>query len=396
MHLDWELCDLNQEVLTRLDNRRAGGHVDPGLNVGRRAFCPLSLGDPALALAKAVKTVLRVTLKGPDDFSMPLFIGRVTIPERGSEAGKRELGLYALDPMFSLERKLARTVKGSVWEAVVFAAKDQSEIMWGLIDLLEGHGVAEGDLPASVKRDRTYPPGKEVGPALIEMSEVIDGPDFELEPVIASDGTLCRLNTYYPRQGEDRSEDVVFVHGRAPHTATAFRFAPGGEEIVSRVLAIGAPRDQEGEVPYADHPGYVAEHAGSIALYKEAFEKRLSFDDVIETATLESHAKAAVAAGAFPTPFFDFTAAPEQVEDELGEGVPPVFGRDYWLGDTIGVEHYADPEGDPLQLTGRVTDAVVTERASRQIEVKVTCAPEVSSEGVTGEAVTVRVPEGEE
>lgn len=395
MYLDWELCDLNQTVLTRLDGRRGGGRVELGLNAGRRAFCPLSMNDPALALADAIETVLRVTLRGPDSFSLPLFIGRVAIPERGSEAGKRELGLHALDPLFSLDRKLARVVKGSVWEAVTFADKDQSQILWELIDAHEGHGIAEGDLPASVSRDRTYPPGKEVGQALVEMSEVISGPDFELEPVVASDGTLCRFNTHHPRQGADLSEGVVFVHGRTPHTAVGFRFSPGGEEIANRVLAIGAPREQEGESPFAEHPAYLAEHDDSIDLYGEAFEKRLNFDDVVETATLESHAKAAVSAAAFPVPYFDFTAAPEYAGVD-GEGVPPVFGVDYWLGDTIAVEEYASSTDDPLHLEGRVTDAVVTERESGQIAVKVTCAPEVSSEGVTGEAVTLRVPEGEE
>jgi hypothetical protein len=116
---------------------------------------------------------------------------------------------------------------------------------------------------------------------------------------------------------------------------------------------------------------------------------------VVETGTLESHAKGTVAAGAFPVPYFDFTAAPEPAEDETGNGVPPVFGQDYWLGDTIGCQHYADPDGEALELTGRVTDAVVTELESGQIAVKVTCAPEVSSGGVTGEAIKLLVPEGE-
>lgn len=397
-YLQWELCDLEQNVLTRLDNRLGGARVELGLNAGRRAFCPLSLDDPALEVAKAIATVLRVTLKGADDFSLPLFIGRVVIPERNSEPEKRELGLYALDPFFQLERALIREVAGSVWSAKTFAGIDQSAIMWALIAAASGHGVIEGDLPASVSRDRTYPPGKEVGPALIEMSEVIGGPDFELEP-LAGEGTstLAQFNTHYPRQGSDLSTDVVFVHGKAPYTAKAFSYSPGGEEIANRVLAIGAPREQEGEVPYAEHPGYVAEHVESIE-ENGPFEKRLQLEEVTETPTLESYAKGAVAAAAYPIPYFDFTAAPEKAGyDGVGApGVPPRFGIDYWLGDTVGVEHYADPDGEPLELTGRVTDAVVTERASRQIEVKATCAPEVSSTGVTGEAVTVRVPEGEE
>ncbi len=395
MHLAWELCDLQQSVLSRLDNRRGGGRIELGVNTGRRAFLPLSLDDPALEVATALDTVLRCTLKGPDDFSLPLFIGRILIPERGSEAEKRELGLHAVDPFFQIERLLARKVEGSTWKARTFAEVDQSLILWELLDPVGPHGVVEGSLPASVDRDRTYPPGKEIGQALIEMSEVIGGPDFEFEPTLASDGTLATFNTFYPSQGEDRTADVVFVHGRTPFTAKGLTHSPGGEEIVNRVLAIGAPEDNEGESPFATHPGYVAEHAASIEKYGP-FEKRLPLDDVIETATLESHAKGVVAAGAFPVDFFDFTATPEQVDDEAGEGVPPVFGIDYWLGDAIPVQHYPDPDGEADDLTGRVMDATVTERDSGQIEVKVFCAPEVSAEGVTGEAVTVLVPEGEE
>lgn len=403
MYLDWDLADLKGNRLIRLDNRRSGGNVEVGLNAARRAFCPLSLEDPALAIASAVDTVLRVVLKGPDEFSLPLFVGRVVIPEETSEADSSQLGLHAIDPMFSLERALARVVEGATWSARVFTATDQSAIMWALIAGAVDHGVIEGSLPASIARDRTYPPGKEVGPALIEMSEVIGGPDFELEPVITTGGTLARFNTYYPNQGTDRSASVVFVHGGSPQTALAFSHTPGGEEICNRFLAIGAPLDQEGEEeapPYSTNPSYLAEHAASIAKYG-VFERREQWTDVQETETLQAHAESVVAASAYPTPYFDFSAAPEQAEEETGEGVPPRFGIDYWLGDTIGIESYegtADPDNgdDPTHsLTGRVTDATVTELDSGQVAVKVSCAPSVSAAGVTGQALTLLVPEGE-
>ncbi len=399
MELAVDLCDLEQNVLTRLDNRRGGTYVELGVNKGRRAFVPLSLEDPALGLVSAVDTLLRITLTGPEEFSLPLFIGRVLIPEKKHEPEAEELGIYAADALFSLERALARTVKGSAWEAVVFAATYQESIMWALVDAAEGHGVVEGDLTESVKRDRTYPPGKEVGQALIEMSEVIAGPDFEFEPVAGKGtATIAQFNTFYPRQGSDLTADVVFEFGGGAQTVTTFTNSPGGEEICNRFLAVGAPQDHEGESPYAIHPAYVAEHAASIAKYGP-LERRESLDDVIETATLEAQAKAAVAGSAEPIPYFDFTAAPEQVEEEAvgSEGVPPRFGIDYWLGDTIGCNAYlSGPDEDPEEFTGRVTDAKVEERDSGQVAVKVSCAPEVSSEGVTGEAVTVKVPEGAE
>lgn len=409
MYLDFELCDRNQNVLTRLDNRRPGGRVEIGLDAARRGFCPLSLEDPAYEAAAAVETLLRITLKGPDDFSRPLLIARVLIPEQGSAEGSEALGLNAVDSFFQLERAMARKVSGSTWEAVTFSAVDQSQIMWALIDAAEDHGIIEGDLPASVNRDRTYLPGKEVGAAVLEMSEVIGGPDFELEPV-AGEGTdtLARFNTYHPRQGSDKSADVVFVHGAYPYTAETFSHAPGGDGICNRVLVIGAPLNDEGEEesPFATFPSYVAEHSASIAQYG-VFEQVIQLEDVVEGATLKAHAEAFIAANAVPIPYFDFVAAPEQTDDEEGEGVPPIFGIDYWVGDTIACHAYlgaveneagepVDADGntvEPLELTGRVTDAVVTELESGQIAVKVSCAPEVSSTGITGESVTLKVPE---
>lgn len=395
MWLDVELCDLQQNVLTRLDNRKPGTNVDIGLNAARRGEVVLSLDDPAVELAKSLTTVLRITLKGPEEFTRPLLVGRVIIPERTLSTVAQTIALKAGDPLFHMERKLIRSEVGAVWNPRVFAATYQELIMWGLISPFTDHGIAKGTLTESVKRDRTYAPSKEVGPALIEMSEVIGGPDFELEPVIADDGTLVLFNTYHPRQGSDLSDTVQFVCGRSPETAVSLTHSPGGEETCNRFLAIGAPRDQEGELPYAMHPAYLAEHLGSIEDLEGAFERREQFDDITETATLKAHAEAAVASSAYPIDFFDFTAAPERYEDETGDGVPPVFGIDYWIGDTIGALDYSEGEDEPLELTGRLTDAKITERESGQIDVKANCSPEVSSAGVTGKALELKVPEGE-
>ena len=408
MYLDLELTDRNQNVLTRLDGRRPGARVEIGLNAARRGFCPLSLEDPAYDHADPVKTILRATLKGGAEDKM-LLNGRIIIPEQGVTEDGEALGLNAVDPLFQLDRALIRKVSGSTWEAKTFSATDQSQVMWSLIEAASTHGIIKGDLPASINRDRTYIPGKEVGPALVEMSEVIGGPDFELEPVMASDGTLCRFNTYYPRQGTDKSNDVVFTIGAPPYTATGFQFAPGGDEIVNRVLVIGAPLNNEGEEeqPFATFPAYVAEHKASIAQYG-LFEQVVQLEDVVEGTTLKAHAEAVVAANAAPIPYFDFVTAFERFSDEVGAGVPPIFGEDYWLGDTIGVRAYLgtarlndldEPVNaagdliDPLALTGRITDAVITETENGLLQVKSTCAPEVSSVGISGGPVTLKVPE---
>lgn len=356
---------------------------------------PLSLEDPALMLAKAVATVLRVTLKGPNNFSKPLFIGRVVIPDSKGAEESEVLELNAIDPMFQLERALIRVVNGANWEQLGFKGIDQSIIMWTLIERAIGHGIVKGTLaPASIARDRTYPPTKEVALAIEQMTQVINGPDFELEPIVRGDGTLCRFNTFYPKQGSDLSGKVRFVYGYGPFTAKSFEHAPGGDEIVNRVVAIGAARTiaSEGN-PFATYPAYVVENPASIALYGP-FEKRVTFEDVVEVATLQAHAEAIAASLATPIPYFDFEAGPEQVDTELGDGTPPVFGIDYWLGDTVGLDvHRPNAAAEVLNLSGRVTDAKVTELESGQIKVKSTCAPTVSTAGLVGSAVTLVVPE---
>ena len=395
MWLKWELCDRNQTVLSELTDRRAGGKVNLGLNAMRRAQLPLSLESEAREMANAIETLLRVTLEGPESFALPLIIGRVSLPEGDSTAEGEQLMLNAVDQLFQLERRLIRKVTGSVWEAVTYTGTDQAQIMWNLINLFSGHGVVKGTLQGGgINRDRTYPPGKELGLALVQMSEVINGPDFELTPTIATDGTLATFNTYYPRLGSDKSAAIRFVHaGKKEDTAVGFNYSLDGA-IANRVIAIGAPKEEPSEAsPYGIYPGYVAEHAGSIAELG-VFEERMQLEDVVETATLEAHAKGAVAAAAFPITFFDFEVAPERFGTEIGSGIPPEFGRDYWIGDTIGCDAYLGGSDVALELAGRITDAELTELESGQLQVKLTCTPEVSSAGVTGSAITLKIPEG--
>lgn len=401
MKLSWELCDLKQNVLTRLDNRRGGARVELGLNAPRRAFVPVSIEDPSFALATPGNTVLRATLLGAEGFNLPLFIGRVVIPETKSEPSGEEFGINAVDPLgYQAERALIRKVVAATWESLKFSGIEQTTIMWELIAAAIANGsalgIAKGLLPASIKRDRTYPPTKELALALKQMTEVIEGPDFMLTPTLASDGTLVTFNAYYPKLGSDLSSTVKFVHAAAPYTAEGFNLSPAGDQLVNRLVAVGAAQqDPTGESPVGIYPGYVAEVAASIAVYG-ALEQTVEFEDVTVSATLESHAKGLVATKAFPINFFDFTTASEQADVETGEGIPPAFGRDYFIGDTVAVSTYlgASKTIPNLSLTGRITDAKVTENDAGQLATKITCAPTSTASSPTGSAITLLIPEG--
>ena len=418
MYLEWELCDRNQKVLARLDNRRPGASVTIPLNGGRTATVPLALDDPAVSSLNPLSTVLRVTLKDRDGFSQPIFVGRVQLPERQSTPDQQGVTVAAADPWRQFEKFLIRYEilvptyftgpgLGPAYTLQPFVNRDQSEIMWLLIEgaqepesIDRDHGVVKGDLPESVKRDRSYSPLTNLAEALLQMSQVIGGPDFELAPVVANDGTLCEFNTFYPRQGSDKSAEIVFVHGASPSTATEFVYAAGGDNVCNRCVAIGAPfegysegEEVEGEGQATElRPGYVAEHPASIADLGGVFEEVLAYDTVIDPATLGEHAKAHVAANAYPIPFFDFASALSPTEGEPldGDGVPPRFLIDYGIGDTIAVEDHR-PDGSVVTVTGRVTDATITENASGQLAVKLTCAPKLDSAGVEGHALDVYV-----
>jgi hypothetical protein len=190
---------------------------------------------------------------------------------------------------------------------------------------------------------------------------------------------------------------VKFVCGAESSTATQFIHAPGGDGIVNRAVVVGAPLNNETEeegppVLAATFPGYVAEDLASIAEYG-AWEQLVQLEDVTQVATMQSHAEAVVAAAAVPIPYFDFTAAQEQVDEEEGDGIPPRFGLDYWIGDTVAVDFWAPGATEALEVTGRITDATVTEQESGAVAVKSSCSPAVKSEGITGRAITIIVPE---
>jgi len=405
MHLKWELLDLEQTLIAELENRRAGGWVEIGLNSYRNAELPLSVEDEVSLLAEPVKTVLRCTLLGPDDFERIIFQGRIAIPE---ESGDTNLGagvkLSANDPLTECEDSLIRTditypnPSTDAWGITEVTNIEQSLIMWGLIAASDVDTIKLGDREGSVNRDRTYLPGKVLKDALVEMSEVENGPDFELNPIEDVTGKLVEFKTYYPSQGDDLSDEIRFVHGTDPdddetpqETASAYTYTPGGR-IYNRIVATGFAFAFYGN---AIQPTYVAEHAASIGEYG-VFEKVLDLPELTidDNAALQAHAEAECAANAYPIPYFQFIPAMEQVGSETGVGVPWAFGRDYWIGDTIGLDVHR-PDGSVLELAGRITDAKLIETDTGQLQVNLTCSTSVSFSGVDSEFLWIVQPEVE-
>lgn len=92
---------------------------------------------------------------------------------------------------------------------VTYTATDAGEIAWQLIDTTQTQtngdlGITEGDIEATMDRDRTYF-NQNIMEAIINLSGVLSGFDFE----ISND----RAFNVYVSKGIDRTDSVIFEYG---------------------------------------------------------------------------------------------------------------------------------------------------------------------------------------
>lgn len=379
--LSWALCNRLGRKLFDIDDRQSGTVTI--IRSGRRsAQVVVPLESEVADAVQAFSTTLKVWLD--NDL---LLAGPVVLPRKNDPVDHIEIA--ATDPSVGLEGVL-----------IGFAAQtqiDQSEILARIVEHIDthrydtarvpSHGIIRGNLRASVKRDRAYLDGKQGWEAMIQLSEVIGGVDFELEPLDREDGIFARLNTFHPRQGTNRTKSAVFEYGHGQHTAEVFAIEPGGGEIVNRVIYAGRPH--EGAATADAWVSYQPESQEKFGLYE-----RFAIDaDVTQIATLREAAEEIVAARAFPIPFFSFASAPEEGavpgRDAKSYGVPPKFGPsgDYWIGDEIRV--IARYEALDEDLRGRVQTAVVSEDLEGNVYVACSCDPTIVPANVQGFATVV-------
>lgn len=392
--LTWELVDREQTLLNTLDKRRAGANVTITLNDARRAECPLSLEDPALpAGLSPMDTLIRCTVEG---WTNPLAVTRILVPESSQTADQEGTTLRGIDPFNHLERENdlwqdIPPIGGINFRTGLAFNEDQSQIMWDVIAAVEAQGAAtgivEGTLAgASVTRQIWFSAYKSAGDILVYVSELNGGPDFELAPVLATDGTLAHFNTYYPRQGSDKTATVVFEHGFGGQSASEFSDAPDGGQLINKAVSIGAatPDDPDTGVSGSHgNPTVVAEHDASIAQYGTFMQVNTVEDR--DFASVEAHARGIVAASAYPAAIFSF----KPDEDAEFDFAPPSEGGDYWMGDTVAVDAvlpYMANDSSPLRRKGRIVQAALTEvdDESGAVDIELICSAENVSSGITG------------
>lgn len=385
--LSWSLTDLSQSPKASLLNR-FGGQVTIGRSDRRTAQVTISPEDAAAAEVSALDRLLCVWLD-----EAPIFKGRLTVPLNGDPAGGGEgsITLYAQDPAFQLERNFIRSLATQT-------GVDQSEIMARIVENVDpsvygypSHGVKRGSLPATVNRDRTYADGTQAWQALVDMSALIGGIDFELEPFDGGGQRFVRLNTY-ASQGSDKSASVALEYETGSFNAQGFTVQPGGDQVINQFTAAGQAETDDTTGEQLPAPAYVASCVDSMSKYG-VFAGFEALTDVTEPGTLAAYAALTVARYAYPIDNFTIVPGPEEgaYAGQYPDSVPPRFAPDgdYWIGDTIAVR--AEKPNGSYDLKGRVDAATFSEDEDGAVSVSLTLSTVTDPATVTGAATTVNL-----
>lgn len=125
------------------------------------------------------------------------------------DADTHEISVACLDYRAVLARRILYSDS-----TLVYTADDQAEIAWQLIEQTQNRtggdlGISRGiGQTTGVVRDRTYEAGDSIGTRVQELSEVIDGFDWDITPISAS---ALHLDIWFPERGTDRG--VVLEYG---------------------------------------------------------------------------------------------------------------------------------------------------------------------------------------
>ena len=135
-------------------------------------------------------------------------------------------------------------------------------------------GITRGSIQTSKLRDRNYS-YKNIGDAIIQLSEVVDGFDFE----ITHDK---KFNVYYPKIGTRRN-DITLTY---PGGIRELSFERDASELTNRVIAVGSGSG-------VDAQRVLAVDTNS-QLRFGVRERILQLSDVSVSETLQQHADAEI------------------------------------------------------------------------------------------------------
>lgn len=389
--LDFRLCDLKGRTIGEIEDL-PGSQVIIGLSDRRTASVSVSFDDPAAGKVSPLRTVLKARLN-----DAPVYSGVILRPQfRGRE---RRASLPSVDPSARLaafhfgQRADGAAPTGAAGVPYRWTQLDQVEMLRRMISHAQlttaelasgapGHGITFGDTPMSgVLRDREYEQGKQVWEAMQQLHSVINGFDFELEPIDTEDGNLVKLNTFYPFQGQDKRSTVEFNYGWGQENLADYTWDRAGDLVKNRSTQVGKKDEDTGAQPSASWT-----NDESVVKYGLWGEWR-GQPEVTLIPTLEEDAYTSVISYGEPINFLDLRPA---LDDGSGWyrdatnvlrraqgkfGVAPRFGKnaDYYIGDIVSLvirDGFVS-----LDIAVRVVGATITRVSNGGVLVEPRVAP---------------------
>lgn len=211
----WVLCDHSGQPVTEITNA-VETQFSARRNQGRQARIVMSHDDDEAISLIGMLTSGVPQLRYYRDMTLRLSAYLTSIDGQLSEDGQDTLVAVFKDPFGRMLGDGSENGR-HLFAALEFAAVDQGDIGWALINALNTDsdtGIREGTIETTTLRDRSYEAGKNVGEALVQLTEVIGGFDFEILPLdsVTQSGKLGEY-VVYNEMGEDR-EDLIWGFGK--------------------------------------------------------------------------------------------------------------------------------------------------------------------------------------
>ena len=194
-----------------------------------------------------------------------------------------------------------------------YTATDAGAVAWDLIDTTQvktngSFGITQGSIDTSVDRTRTYE-YKNIREAIIELSEVKNGFDFE----VTHDKVF---NVYYPDMGAQRDEFIFDYPGNIKEIRISRNATGLVNEVIARGQGYGLAQVIVTEVDSASQASFTLR------------QKIMDLSDIVLDATLTAYAQEEI----------DLLKDPLTTLDVTVDGNRKPFIGSYWIGDRIKIE----------------------------------------------------------
>ncbi len=269
----------------------------------------------------------------------PIFGGVLWTRRVNPDKGSVDLGFSdwwsLLDSRFVLPPFVPDGTTGQVSNfGTTFTAVEQNDIARALLAQAQAHpggnlGIVADTTVSGIVRDRSYAGHElvDVGTALKQLAEVIDGPDimFGVAPELDANGRVVKtMRIGTPKLGVEGSPHV-FEYGAS---IIGYAFASDGTRMTTRAFATGEGMEAGQLIAVADDTARTA--AGWPLL-----ETETSFNTVSLDSTLTEHAAAELKRNSLPVVTPTITVLGDGRDSE-GSKVYPSLGE-YACGDQVRV-----------------------------------------------------------